>query len=85
MTKAENRAAAKAWHEERQRQLTAEARARAVEVELAELDRLRRYLIRERMLGYTRPLIEAIDDYVEQITGDRTRLHARSSSIGPTK
>jgi hypothetical protein len=32
------------------------------------------------MLAYVRPLVDAIDDYVEQITGDRTRLapHTRS-------
>ena len=82
MTKAENRAAAKAWSEERRRQRDAEWRAKLVDAELVELDRLRRYLIRERTLGHARPLIEAIDDYVEQITGDRTRLHAKSSSIG---
>jgi hypothetical protein len=29
-----------------------------------------------------RPLIDTIDDHVEQITGDRTKLHAKSSSIG---
>ena len=54
----------------------------AVEAEFVELGRLRRYLIRERTLGYVRPLIEAIDDYVEQITGDRTTLHTRNHSIG---
>jgi hypothetical protein len=82
MTKAENRAAAQAWHEERRRQRDTEWRAKAVEAGLVELDRLRRYLVRERTLGHVRPLIEAIDDYVEQITGDRTALHAKSSSIG---
>lgn len=81
MTKAENRAAAKAWHEERQRQRAAEVRAEAIKAELAELDRFRRYLMQTRM-GHTRPLIDAIDDYAEQITGDRTALHAKSSSIG---
>jgi hypothetical protein len=82
MTKAENRAAAKAYHQERMRKIDEGARAKAVEAELVELDRLRRYLIRERTLGYVRPLINAIDDYVEQITGDRTRLHAKNHSIG---
>ncbi|WP_426413465.1 hypothetical protein [Bradyrhizobium ganzhouense] len=85
MTKAENRAAAKAYHLERMRKLDEEARAKAVEAELVELDRLRRYLIRERTLGCGRPLIDAIDDYVEQLTGDRTALHAKPSNIGPTK
>lgn len=84
MTKAENRAAAKAWHEERQRQRAAEARAEAVKVELVELDRFRRYLMQSR-LGHTRSLIDAIDNYAEQITGDRTVLHAKSSSIGPKR
>ncbi|MCP3399917.1 hypothetical protein [Bradyrhizobium sp. CCGB20] len=63
-------------------QRAAEARAIAVEAELAELDRLRRFLIRERTLGHTRPLIDAIDDYVEQITGDRTALHAKNHKCG---
>lgn len=82
MTKAENRAAAKAWHEEWRRQRDAEARQKAIETELNELDRLRRYLIRDRTLGPSRQLVDAIDDYVEELTGDRTKLHARSSSIG---
>jgi hypothetical protein len=84
MTKAENRAAAKAWREERQRQRAAEARAKAIEAELVELGQFRRYLFQSR-LGFTRPLIDAIDDYVAEITGDRTALHAKSSSIGPAK
>lgn len=84
MTKAENRAAAKAWHEERMRQRAAESRVQAVKAELAELDRFRRYPMQGR-LGHTRLLIDAIDGYAEQITGDRTALHAKSSSIGPKR
>lgn len=84
MTKTENRAAAKAWHEERMRQRAAEARTEAVNAELDELDRFRRYLMQGR-LGHTRPLIDAIDDYAEQITGDRTALHSKPSSIGPQR
>lgn len=71
-----------AWHEARMRQRTEEAQAVAVQAEFAELDRLRRYFIPDRTLGYTRLLVDAIDDHVEQITGDRTRLHARSCSVG---
>jgi hypothetical protein len=82
MTKAENRAAAKAYHQERMRQRDEEARAKAIETELVELDRLRSYLIKNRTLGYTPPLIDAIDDYVEQITGDRTALHAKNHKCG---
>lgn len=84
MTKTENRAAAKAWHEERRRQHAEEARAEAVKAELAEMDRFRRYLMQSRV-GHTRQLIDAIEDYAEQITGDRTALHAKSSSIGPKR
>jgi hypothetical protein len=43
--KAENRAAAKAYHKERKRKLDEEAEAERVKADLAELDRLRRYLI----------------------------------------
>lgn len=55
VTKAGNRAAAKAWYEEWRRQRDAEVRAKAAEAELSELDRLRRFLIHERTLGYTPP------------------------------
>jgi hypothetical protein len=82
MTKAENRAAAKAYRQEKMRKMDERIRAAHVQADLAELDRLRRYLIRERTVGHTRPLINAIDDYVEQITGDRTTLHAKSAPIG---
>lgn len=84
MTKAENRAAAKAYHQERMQKFDEEARAKAVEAELVELDRIRRYFMQSR-LGHTRQLIDAIDDYVGQITGDRTALHAKPSGIGPSK
>lgn len=63
MTKAENRAA-KAWHEERERQRREEAQARLVEEVLAALGRLRSFLIRGRTSGDTRSLIKAIDNYV---------------------
>ena len=39
MTKAEDRAAAKAWHEERMRQRAEEARSQAIAADLAELGR----------------------------------------------
>lgn len=42
--------------------------------DLADLDRLRSYLIRNRTAGCTPPLIDAIDDYVEAVTGDRTKI-----------
>lgn len=84
MTKAENCAAAKAWHQERMREMDERIRAARVGADLAQLGRLRIYLIRERTAGYARPLIDAIDDYVEQITGDRTALHAKNHKGGMT-
>jgi hypothetical protein len=45
MTKAENRAAAKAFHEEQKRKRREQARAIAVDADLEQLDALRRYLI----------------------------------------
>jgi len=53
-----------------------------VEADLKELERLRSYLIKNRTAGYTRWLLDSIDDYVEQITGDRTALHRKSFSVG---
>lgn len=41
MTKADNKVAAKAWHEERERQRRELARPEAVKTELVQLDRLR--------------------------------------------
>jgi hypothetical protein len=45
MSKADNRAAAKAWHEYREQQRRDAQRAADVAADLAELDRLRRHLI----------------------------------------
>lgn len=52
-----------------------------VKADLAELNRLRRFLINSRTAGYTRWLLDSIDDYVEQITGDRTTLHSEASNL----
>jgi hypothetical protein len=85
MTKAENRAAAKTYHRERMRRLDEEAEAERVKADLAELDRLRRYLIfgtQSRRGGIREKLMAAIDDYVEEMTGDRTRLHAKNHKCG---
>ncbi|TYL80837.1 hypothetical protein FXB40_47530 [Bradyrhizobium rifense] len=85
MTKAENRAAAKAYHKERMRRFDEEAEAERVKADLAELDRLRRYLIfgrQARRGGDREKLTKAIDDYVEEMTGDRTTLHAKNHKRG---
>jgi len=84
MTKAENRAAARAWHQERMRQRAEEARADAIAADLAQLDRLRHYLIfgRKDHRADREKLMKAIDDYVEEMTGDRTALHVKNHKCG---
>ena len=83
MTKTENRAAAKAWHAEREAERRAVARAEAAKAALAELARLRNYLIcKLQSRVERRPLIDAIDDMAEKLTGDRRALHAQNHSIG---
>ena len=83
MTKAENRAAAKAFDEDRERKRREEWRAQAVAADLDQLDKLRRYLIFDtRAREPARELIDAIDDYVEKLTGDRRTLHSQNHSIG---
>jgi hypothetical protein len=72
MTKAENRAAAKAYQEEKQRKWRDEAHAAAVAADLEQLAALRKYLIFGKKAGASaQDLIDAIDDYAEKLTGDR--------------
>jgi hypothetical protein len=86
MTKAENRAAAKAYQEEKQRKWREEAHAAAVAVDLEHLAALRKYLIFDRKVAIPgRDLIDAIDDYAEKLTGDRRALHAQHHSIGGSR
>lgn len=83
MTKTENRAAAKAYAAAKDRERREAAHADAVKADLEQLAALRRYLITGRRAGIPHhALTAAIDDYVELLTGDRTTLHAKSSSIG---
>ena len=83
MTKAENRTAAKAFHQERERQRRDEWRAQAVAADLEELRRIRHYLIFGKKAGVPHhDLTKAIDDHVEKLTGDRRALHAPNHSIG---
>jgi len=73
MTKTENRAAAKAFHHERERQRREEWRAQAVAADLEELRRIRHYLIFNKKAGIPHhDLTKAIDDYVEKLTGWRS-------------
>lgn len=76
MTKAENRAAARAY-QELIHKLDEEAEAERVQADLTALDRLRRYLIfgRQARRGRDREkLVKIIDDYVEEMTGIGTAL-----------
>jgi hypothetical protein len=83
MTKAENRAAAKAYQEEKQRRWREEAHAAAVAADIEQLAALRKYLIFNLKAGIPAlDLIDAIDDYAEKLTGDRTALHQPHHSIG---
>lgn len=83
MTKAENRAAARAFAADQDRKRREAIHADAVKADLQHLEALRRYLITGWRSG-PRPqaLIDALDDCAEHLTGDRTALHAKSSSIG---
>jgi hypothetical protein len=83
MTKTENRAAAKAYHQERMQRHREEAHAIAAAADLEELARIRHYLIFKTKVRIPyQDLTRAIDDYVEKLTGDRTALHAPHHSIG---
>jgi hypothetical protein len=63
MTKTENRAAAKAFHEDRERKRSEEWRAQAVAADLEQLDKLRHYLIFQTKARVpARELLDAIDD-----------------------
>ena len=83
MTKAENRAAAKAYRQQKLQEMADRIRTERIDADLAELGRLRQYLIFESQMNAARePLITAIDDYVEALTGDRCRPLARRHSAG---
>jgi hypothetical protein len=83
MTKTENRAAARAYQQEKERRWREEARAAAIAADLEELRKLRHYLIFNAKAHIpTRDLINAIDDHAEKLTGDRRILHAPHHSIG---
>ena len=83
MTKTENRAAAKAFREQRDQERRKEWHSQAVAADLEELRRIRHYLIFNKKAGVPhQDLTKAIDDYVERLTGDRRTLHGQNHSIG---
>jgi hypothetical protein len=84
MTKAENRAAARAYAAEKRRRFEEEQEQAGRAADLEALGIIRDYLIfkaKNRGYAYDR-LKVVIDDYAEEITGDRTALHAKPASIG---
>ncbi|QPF81862.1 hypothetical protein IC762_18845 [Bradyrhizobium genosp. L] len=76
-------AAARACQQEKLREQNARIRADRIKEDLAALERLRTYIVRQRrVIVPSDALLAAIDDYVEQLTGDRTALHMKGHSIG---
>ena len=84
MTKAENRAAGRAWAAEKKRRFEEEREAARRTADLEALRVIRDYLVlKARTRGFAHERLRlAIDDYAEEITGDRTALHAKPASIG---
>lgn len=83
MTQKENRAAARAFHAEKETGRREQMRQDAIKADLEKVDALRSYLIKgSRFRAEASDLIEAIDDFAEKLTGDRTALHAKMASIG---
>jgi hypothetical protein len=84
MTKTENRAAARAYAAEKKRRFEQEREQAGRAADLEALRVIRDYLIfKARTRGFAHErLRNAIDDYAEEITGDRTALHAKPASIG---
>ena len=83
MSKTENRAASKAFRQEKERKRCEQARAIAVAADLEKLDSLRRYLIfHTKAREPARELLDAIDDFIEKLTGYRRTLHDQNHSIG---
>jgi hypothetical protein len=84
MTKTENRAAARAYAAEKQRRFEEERERAGRAADLEALRVIRHYLLFEaKTRGFAHERLKgAIDDYAEEITGDRTALHAKPASIG---
>jgi hypothetical protein len=84
MTKTENRAAARAYAAEKERLFQEEQERADRAADLEALRVIRDYLIfkaKTRGDAHERLRI-AIDNYAEEITGDRTALHSKTASIG---
>lgn len=84
MTKAENRAAGRAYAAEKQRRFQEEQEQKGRAADLEALRVIRHYLIfKAKTRGDAHERLRvAIDDYAGEITGDRTALHSKTASIG---
>jgi hypothetical protein len=84
MTKAENRAAARAYAAEKKRKFEEEQEQKGRAADLEALRVIRDYLIfKAKTRGDAHERLRvAIDDYAGEITGDRTALHSKPASIG---
>jgi hypothetical protein len=84
MTKAENRAAARAYAAEKERRFQEEQERAGRAADLEALRVIRDYLIfKAKTRGDAHERLRvAIDDYAGEITGDRTALHSKPASIG---
>jgi hypothetical protein len=84
MTKTVNRAAARAYAAEKERRYRQEQERAGRAADLEALRVFRDYLVlkaKTRGEAHERLRI-AVDDYAEEITGNRTALHAKPASIG---
>jgi hypothetical protein len=84
MTKTENRAAARAYAAEKKLRFEEERERAGRAADLEALRVIRDYLIfKAKTRGAASERLRvAIDDYVGEITGDRTALHSKPASIG---
>jgi hypothetical protein len=83
MTKAENRAAAKAWRDEWQRQAREEQHKADVAADIEKLTEFRWYVMLHRRVKEVDadPLIAAIEEHAERLTGEKGTLSLKGHSI----
>jgi hypothetical protein len=83
MTKAENRAAGKAWHEERQRRAREDQHRANVALDIEKLTEFRWYIKLHRKVREVDadPLIAAIEEHAERLTGEKRTLSLKAHSI----
>lgn len=80
MSKTANRAAAKAYQQEKLRRERDEAERARILGMIETIGPFRRFLIQTRA---PEELLTKLDDWVGELTGDRTYLHSKDSSHKP--